>query len=519
MDPFVYLLPSALSHKKLQKYLSEKHSYHIALEQDEKLVGVLLDTFDAAVFHSAKMLFQLGQMLLLVDLPTGRMIKQIAPQVWSFASELPEGQVGSFLLQLSSLRAFLPVAKVELGLLHGLFLDDEGKTRVRLHHLSINRGRKMVGIGSTQYLRGYNKAHADVCHALEKIGASCCESISQVYQAIGVKYPKYTTKPVIQLYPEAPVKASAESIITAFLQIARANEKGVLADYDTEFLHDYRVSLRKVRSVLSLFKGVYQEKETEVLKKDFASLMQQTNALRDLDVYLLNKLHYFNLIPAETHEGLAILFAYLFEQRKKEHSRVSKMMGNKIYSQNFKRLENLFTGGAALIAGPKAKEPSLEFACRLIVKRYEKVCKIARNIDAQTEDSAIHELRINCKKLRYLMEFFSPLFSEEKMKTLIKALKQLQDNLGNFNDFSVQQKFLRHILSEKMTDFGNKKLKVAESVGALTAILHRLQLKERRQVMKNFAFFDSQEIRDTFTQLFHPQDNEENADENNSLLQ
>ena len=519
MDPFVYLLPSALSHKKLQKYLPDAQSYHISLEQGEKQAGVLLDTFDAAVFHSAKMLFQQGHMLLLIDLHSGRLIKQIAPEVWSFAGDLPEGQVSSFLRQLSNLRAFLPVVKVELGFVHGLFLDDEGKTRARLNHLSISRGKKMIGVGATQYLRGYSKAHADLRHALEKIGATRCESIGQVYRSLGIKQQKYTAKPLIQLQPKAPVKASAERIITAFLHTARANEKGLVADYDTEFLHDYRVSLRKVRSVLSLFKGVYKKEETEVLKKDFASIMQQTNALRDLDVYLLNKLHYFSLIPADAHEGLAILFAYLFEQRNMEHIRVSKMMRSKIYKQEINRLDALFADGASPVAGPKGKEYSLKFASRLIFNRYDKVCRIARKIDAQTEDSAIHQLRINCKKLRYLMEFFSPLFSEEKMKTLIKALKLLQDNLGNFNDYSVQQKFLRHILSEKMTNFGNEKLKVAESVGALTAILHRLQLKERRQVMKNFACFDSQETRAAFTQLFHTQEKEESVDEDNSLLQ
>ena len=93
---------------------------------------------------------------------------------------------------------------------------------------------------------------------------------------------------------------------------------------------------------------------------------------------------------------------------------------------------------------------SLDFACRLVLKRYGKVCKIARSIDGKTADDVIHQLRIHCKKLRYLMEFFSPLFPENEIKTLIKSLKVLQDNLGNFNDYSVQQKFLRHVLDAEM---------------------------------------------------------------------
>jgi CHAD domain-containing protein len=114
------------------------------------------------------------------------------------------------------------------------------------------------------------------------------------------------------------------------------------------------------------------------------------------------------------------------------------------------------------------------------------------------------------------MEFFTPLFPENEINTLIKALKLLQDNLGNFNDYSVQQKFLKQVLNEKMRGFGGRELKVAESVGALTAMLHLLQQKERRQVVKNFVLFDSFETRAAFSKLFHA---EESVDENNSLLQ
>ncbi len=519
MDPFTYLIPSTLNQKKLQKTLPDTPPYKIFFTQDEQQTGTLLDTFDAEVFQSAKMLFQHGGMLLLIDLQTGRLLKQSAPETWSFAGDLPVGPVTAFLQQLSNLRAFLPVANVDLCRLHGLLLDDEGKTRARLHHLTISHERKSVGIGLTQYLRGYRKAHDDLRHSLERIGAISCQSVGQVYRALGIKQEKYTAKPVIQLHSEAPVKDTTQTIIAVFLQTARANEKGLIGDYDTEFLHDYRVSLRKVRSVLSLFTGVYSPEETGLLKKDFSSLMQKTNALRDLDVYLLNKLHYFSLVPADTHEGLAILFDYLSEQRKKEHSEVTKVMRSKTYRKEIGRLEKIFTNGASLAAGPKGEEQSLAFACRLIFKRYDKVCKIARDLDAQTEDGTIHQLRINCKKLRYLMEFFMPLFPEDEIVMLVKALKILQDNLGNFNDYSVQQKFLRHILQEKMSDFGSAKLKVAESVGALTAILHRLQKKERRQVMKNFARFDSPETRAAFTKLFHIPKIEESVDENNSLLQ
>ncbi len=516
MDPFIYFLPAALNKKKLVKTLPGTAQYRISLEISEKWRGKLLDTFDEKLLDAAKILFQTENMLLCLDPLNGQLIEQALPEQWLFAGDLPDGPVASLLKQISSLRAFLPVAEVGLCLSQGLLLDDEGKTRARFYSLSIERGRKIVGIGSTQHLRGYDQAHADLRRSLEKIGAVSCQDIRPVYDSLKIKRENYTAKPTLLLVPDAPVKESAIKIINAFIQTARRNEKGLVADYDTEFLHDYRVSLRKVRSVLSLFKEVFSSEDTARLKQDFGSLMQKTNKLRDLDVYLLNKQQYYDLVPADTHEGLNILFDYFSREREKEQKIVSKLIRGKLYLKEINRLEKLFADGSALTGGRRGDENSPVFACSSVLKRYDKVCQIARNIDDETEDTVIHQLRINCKKLRYLMEFFTPLFPKKEINALIKALKSLQDNLGNFNDYSVQQAFLKQVLSEQLHVFGGRELKVAESVGALTAMLYGLQQKERHQVMKNFALFDSSETRATFAKLFHTEDD---ADENNSLLQ
>jgi CHAD domain-containing protein len=515
MDPFTYILPSVLSLKKMRRNLPPEPQYRVSLEKGEKWEGTLLDTFENELLHSNKLLFQVGEMLYLADLHTGRIIQQNSTHEWSFASDLGEGPVTDTLRGVSKLRAFLFVANVKVRREHGLLLDDEGKTRARFHNLALSYGKRTVGMGSTHYLRGYGKAHADICISLAKLGAIECRDAGQVYDLLKIERQEYSAKPHIPLKPQAPVKESAATIIESFIRVARCNEDGVVEDYDTEFLHDYRVSFRKVRSVLSLFKGVYSLEDTVRLKDEFAELMQKTNRLRDLDVYLLTRRHYFSLVPPDTHEGLEILFDYFTGERTKEQQKVSRTLRSKQYQRKVKALEQLFANGSSLTVGPKGEEASLPFACGLILKRYGKVCRIARKIDNKTEDAVIHQLRINCKKLRYLMEFFSPLFPQSEMKSLVKALKVLQDNLGNFNDYSVQQLFLRQLLNDSMGAFRGHELKVAEGVGALTAMLNRLQLKERGQVMKNFARFDSSTTRDAFKKLFQTEDG---VNENNSLL-
>lgn len=502
MDSCTYLLPPGISLKKLRKNLPVNHEYKVSLDRGEKQEGILLDTFDGEVHSSNNLLFQQSKTILLADLESGGMIEQKVTGEWTLAEELVDGPVASRLRDISKLRAFLPIAQGTLLCERGLLLDDEYKTRARFKALVLAANGKAVGVITTSHLRGYDKAHEDLCLSLEKIGAVSCQNAGQIYKQLGVELQDYSAKPLIGLDPKAPAKQSATITIRSFLSVARRNEDGVVADHDTEFLHDYRVSLRKVRSVLSLFKGVYSDQETTRLKEEFSGLMQQTNLLRDLDVYLLNRSQYFKLVPEDTHEGLATLFDYITGLRTKEQKKVRKILRASRYKKQLRQLEQLFADATKLTDGPKGRVDSLAYACGLVIKRYRKVCKIARTIDKNTEDAVVHELRINCKKLRYLMEFFSPLFPAAEMKVLIKSLKVLQDNLGNFNDYSVQQLFLRHLLAEKMVTFGKDKLQVAESIGALTAMLYRLQVKERGMVMKNFARFDSVDTRNTFTKLF-----------------
>ncbi len=57
-------------------------------------------------------------------------------------------------------------------------------------------------------------------------------------------------------------------------------------------------------------------------------------------------------------------------------------------------------------------------------------------------DEAVHQVRIQCKKLRYLVEFFSELLPAEETEHIEKQLRRLQNTLGLFNDYSVQQRSL-----------------------------------------------------------------------------
>lgn len=231
--------------------------------------------------------------------------------------------------------------------------------------------------------------------------------------------------------------------------------------------------------------------------------MESTGRARDLDVYLLEKDSYFNLIPPNLHEGAVAMFAQFEKERSQALGRLSRLFRTQNYDNQMKKLTELFADPTNLQPGPNADRPAYEYARALIWKRYRKTCKLARGITPNTPDEAMHNLRIDCKKLRYLMEFFAPLFDAKAFKTIIKPLKKLQDNLGLFNDFSVQQEALLSFVKQHTNMQGRADAQLALSVGGLISVLDQRQLAERDRVIASFKHFDSPDIRHLFRSLFH----------------
>lgn len=495
MTPYTFILSTEFPDKTLKKSL--KPHYTLLTETTEADTALILDTFDQELQSEGKILLEKEKSLLFIDTATGEAISQKGNAHLLCTPEIKDGEVNDALEDtVSDLRAFLPIAIVSFYKQTRMMLDDEGKTVARLHCFMFNKDNKTCQLIISQPMRGYIDEHELLIEVLNK----ACSPANSLYEALKIKGGNYCAKPDMTLFGDAPIKQTTRDIITTFIEVARQNEAGIIDDYDTEFLHDYRVSLRKVRSVISLFKGVYSPDATTRLKEEFADLMQITGRLRDLDVYLLDKQNYFNLVPTSTHEGLEIMFDSFEKERTENHKMICKALKSKQYKKRIESLRKSIENGDWQ-AGQLAELESHSFACAVVLKRYKKVCKIARSIDEDTDDEVVHELRIHCKKLRYLMEFFTPLFSRKKIKTLIKSLKVLQDNLGRFNDFSVQQESLSVFLNDNPIK-GAAGIKVAESIGALTAMLSLLQRKERNLVMENFARFDSVETRTLFDNLF-----------------
>jgi len=434
--------------------------------------------------------------------PDGHVLCQPSKRKGAFVADFPDGPVKRGLADLSPLRSLLPVGSGRMRRGQLVVLDDDQKTHCRAHlRILTDTGSEGAAIVTLQGLRGYDDSLAVLRTHIEAFGAT----VPGQGGLCAVLFPgqnAYDAKPGIAIAPDDTAFEAATDIIASYIPVARANEAGIIADHDTEFLHDYRIALRKIRSILSQFKGVYADKQTAELKARFSALMAPTGRLRDLDVYLLEKQNFADFLPATLQGGLDSMFTLFAQERRAEQAGLAAHLQSKDYLKEISSLAKLFDKRKKLHPGPRAKLGAHEYACALIWDRYRKIRKSAARIGPDTDDAEVHRLRIHCKKLRYLMEFFGPLFPKPEFKALLKPLKRLQDNLGLFNDYAVQQVSLQGFIRQRESGPESVSLEVAQSVGALTAVLHRRQIEERAKVVENFAQFNSTSTQQTFRDLF-----------------
>jgi CHAD domain-containing protein len=148
-----------------------------------------------------------------------------------------------------------------------------------------------------------------------------------------------------------------------------------------------------------------------------------------------------------------------------------------------------------------AKLPIIDLARNRIHKKYRNVVKVGSQITENTEEGMLHVLRIHCKKLRYLMEFFSSLFPRKKMNTLIGQLKKLQDNLGDYNDLRVQRDYLLDII-EELPLAQRQANKTIAAIGSLVSALDKEKQTVKDAFAKTFTDFASPANQALFRELF-----------------
>ena len=85
------------------------------------------------------------------------------------------------------------------------------------------------------------------------------------------------------------------------------------------------------------------------------------------------------------------------------------------------------------------QQPVGDYARRVLQARWKKVQRLGRRLEKLSPE-ARHDMRKALKQLRYLSEFFAPMYAKRDSRLFIEGLKQLQDVFGYLNDVYVARR-------------------------------------------------------------------------------
>lgn len=356
-----------------------------------------------------------------------------------FATDLDPGPLRQALGKTAGIRRLLALREVERSERELRRLDERGKTVARV----IERRERFRTPGSSAEwsgalatlvalpVRGFEAEHGEVVAALAGLrGLERANGTARAPRpAPGLPFPFEPLEAWPRLERGQPAARALRAITLRQLQIVRAQEPGVRADLDTEFHHDLRVAVRRARAMLSQLARAFAPGEVEFLRQQLAWLGGLTGPVRDLDVLLLE----LRLLEADLREPLQTLVEIVEERRASERRTLIEALD----SPRWVEVQALWQGWAEANAGGT----DLVLG-ELVAARAERLLRRVRREGAQLGDhapaDALHGLRIECKKLRYLLECAARIVEPGAATPCLSVLRGLQEVLGAVNDARLQ---------------------------------------------------------------------------------
>jgi len=196
----------------------------------------------------------------------------------------------------------------------------------------------------------------------------------------------------------------------------------VMTNADGEALHDMRVAIRRLRTLLRLARPVYGRYRTSAVRTAFTQVQAKTGELRDEEAL------------AETLDGLSIDDPAFTEWRARRKAREKRLRGaviSRLRAGDLTRARRLLHALLLLPVRPSRDAAVGRFARRTVNRARKKVDAMR---DVPTSDvEQMHELRILYKELRYAAEIFADVLPFD-LAALAPPAARFQKRLGDIHD-------------------------------------------------------------------------------------
>ncbi|WP_181774277.1 CHAD domain-containing protein [Amycolatopsis pittospori] len=249
--------------------------------------------------------------------------------------------------------------------------------------------------------------------------------------------------------PDDPAATHVRVKLDVEIRALLAHEPGTKSGVDPEDLHQMRVALRRMRSVLKL-SGRLVGPDAEPVRAELGWLGQSLGDVRDYDVLIGHLREVVAEFEVRDQPAARRLVSKFVTERGVAKRRLTRAMTSPRY-------DSMLQGIGRLARQPAAEEPISETAAPTsadlvagLAKPHRKLAKAVKALPSDPPDDDLHALRIYGKKLRYAAEMAKPAAKKKqsaRIQRLIKATKDLQTVLGDHQDACVAVDRMRGVVA------------------------------------------------------------------------
>lgn len=277
---------------------------------------------------------------------------------------------------------------------------------------------------------------------------------------------------VEQLRADLSSAAALRAIMAHGLHVLLANTEELRVSRDPEFVHQARVSLRRMRSALRLFDRRHADFPA-ALSSELRWIGRSLGKARDADVFESSSLP---ALLADLPQGLRPQARGLRRRARRHRGQAYRAVLADLGSARFARLA---LGLQAWTLTPPPKGRSLQrFAPRALARAQARLFEAARFFAALTPERR-HRVRILAKRLRYALDALSVTLPQGATGIYVNKLSELQDVLGELNDAAVAFQHLGQLEgSSVLVDELRRRFEPREQTLAMDAERRLLELSD-----------------------------------------
>ncbi|MFT5449713.1 MAG: CHAD domain-containing protein [Gammaproteobacteria bacterium] len=274
-----------------------------------------------------------------------------------------------------------------------------------------------------------------------------------------------------------------------FADIMALNIDGMGQALDSEFVHQFRVGLTRSRALLRNTPQTFAAGRVTPQIEVLGWMARETGAVRDADVCALVFPDYVAALRADERAALQPLLAFVNGERQRAQNALALLLASSQFRRRWRAWVQ-FANAAAPRASRQVlgAQPIAIVAPQLLAKRARAIERKGRQINAESSVEAYHNLRKNCKFLRYMIDAYSFYLSKPIPPRTIKRLKVLQELLGEYQDLDVHQTALSD-LQRRMQQQDLLSVETHRAIEVLQASLRQRAERVRARFPEDFSAF------------------------------